>query len=463
MDLANKRRVPPVEADKQRAVGGRVLPHGHSSAAASAAAAARPSSVSSRWGAPLVYVALLFFGFMIGVHVWQFSSLEADRVLSTPFYNKSMVQFSTTCGPFTVELYPEHAPRTVAAFKTLVDTGYYLNDTGFYYNEPKYVLQGGGYLADKVSPIDGDLPVEYSAPSTERMVVLARRMPSESGSTEFAIMLHDNTERNKPSEDGPGYTTFGRVVEGWHTVEFISKKMAPGYMIREDRGRQIGFDKVEFVERLTNDDDEARLRLEELTYVLETPHSVVIIAEKNCPERKELQKMLQRFRSTVRVKEIGDASHVPFEREAVEALTGRTTLPLVFIKGKYIGGLREVQKLEQMGTLRAMLEKTGTLAEDTVWSSINQNALVLFSKSYCPYCKKTKETLAAFGAKPLVFELDKREDGAAIQSFLFRLTRQSTVPNLFIKGKSVGGNDNVQELKRSGELLARLKEARAID
>eukprot|EP00644_Phytophthora_capsici_P000120 jgi/Phyca11/99837/e_gw1.4.1201.1 len=110
-----------------------------------------------------------------------------------------------------------------------------------------------------------------------------------------------------------------------------------------------------------------------------------------------------------------------------------------------------------------MLEKSGTLAEDIVWTAINQNPLVLFSKSYCPYCKKTKETLAGLGAKPVVFELDTREDGAAIQAFLFRLTRQSTVPNLFIKGKSVGGNDNVQELQRSGELIDRLKKARAID
>uniref|UniRef100_M4BXN3 PPIase cyclophilin-type domain-containing protein n=1 Tax=Hyaloperonospora arabidopsidis (strain Emoy2) TaxID=559515 RepID=M4BXN3_HYAAE len=458
MDAANKRRVPPIDAEKNRTNDSLPPPL---SRPASRHGARSPASSSSWFGAPLVYVALLFFGFMICVHVWQFSSLEMRQVLSTPFYNKTMVRFSTKCGTFIVDLYPEHAPKTVEAFKTLVDSGYYLNNTGFYYNEPKFVLQGGGYLSRKKSPIN-DLPVEYSAPSTERMVVIARSVQSNSGSTEFAIMLHDNTERNKPNKDGPGYTAFGRVVEGWHTIEFISKKMPSGYMIREDIGRQIGFDKVEFVERVTNDNEEARLRLEELTYVLETPHSVVIIAERNCPVKSELRKMLHMFRTTVRVKEIGWMSHVPFEWEALEALTGRTTLPLVFIQGKYIGGLREVQKLEQMGTLRAMLEKSGTLAEDTVWTAINQNALVLFSKSYCPYCKKTKETLAELGAKPLVFELDTRDDGPAIQAFLFRLTRQSTVPNLFIRSKSVGGNDNVQELKRSGELLGQLEDAGVI-
>ncbi|KAI9908038.1 hypothetical protein PsorP6_003823 [Peronosclerospora sorghi] len=420
------------------------------------------STPSSWFRAPLVYGVVTFFSLMILIHVWQFSSSEMHPVLTTPFYNKTMVRFSTKFGTFTVDLYPEQAPKTVKAFKKLVEDGFYLKDAGFYYNEPKYVLQAGGFLFDKESPV-GNLPVEYSVPSTERMVVIARSHKSDSGNTEFAIMLHDNTERNKPNEDGPGYTTFGRVVEGWHTIEFISKKMTSGFMAREDRSNQIGFDTVEFVERLTNDNYEARMRLEELTHVLETPYSVVIISEKDCPEKKQMQKMLHKFRTTVRTKEIGFSNHIPFELEAVQALTGRKALPLVFINGKYIGGLREVQKLQQLGKLRTILEESGALAEDIVWAAINQNPLVLFSKTFCPYCKKTKETLAALGAKPVVFELDTREDGAAIQAFLFRLTRQSTVPNLFIGSKSVGGNDNVQELQRSGELVDRLKEARAIN
>ncbi|KAL7693293.1 putative cyclophilin-type peptidyl-prolyl cis-trans isomerase domain, glutaredoxin, GrxC [Plasmopara halstedii] len=454
MDAANKRRGL-VDSDVKATESARSLPSNRRTSA-------RPTSSGSWIGAPLVYAVVTFFCFMVLLHVWQFSTSQLHPKLLTPFYNKTMVQFSTKFGAFTIDLYPEHAPKTVAAFEKLVHSGFYLKDAGFYYNEPKYVLQGGGFLFDKKSPIS-NLPVEYSAPSTERMVVIARSHKSDSGNTEFAIMLHDNTERNKPDDDEPGYTTFGRVVEGWHTIESISKKMLPGFLAKEDRDRQIDFEKVEFVQRLTNDDYEARMRLEELTFALEAPHSVVIISEKDCPEKKELQKILHKFRTTVRTKEIGFANHIPYELEAVEALTGLASLPLVFINGKYFGGLREVQKMEQTGSLRLMLEKSGTLAEDTVWSAINQNPLVLFSKSYCPYCKKTKETLASVGAKPIVFELDTREDGAAIQAFLFRLTRQSTVPNLFIKGKSVGGNDNVQELERSGELVDRLKKARVLD
>lgn len=269
---------------------------------------------------------------------------------------------------------------------------------------------------------------------------------------------------NQPTEDDPGYTAFGRVVSGWHTIEHTSKKMNIGFMSKEDRERQVAFDAVELVDRVSHDSPEVQKRLEHFRYVLETPHTVIIISELDCPEKKELETIFRKLRTSVRTAEIGHSPHHPYEFEAVEALTGveRSALPAVFIEGKYVGGLKEVQKLQRMGQLRPTLEKSGTLAEDTVWTAINQHPLVLFSKSFCPYCKKTKETLAALGANPVVFELDLREDGQAIQNFLFRLTHQATVPNVFIKAKSIGGNDDTQDMFRSGELEERLRRAGAI-
>ncbi|POM65080.1 Glutaredoxin, partial [Phytophthora palmivora] len=147
MEAANKRRVP-VDKEVNATESGRSLPR------------TRPRPTSSSWfGAPLVYAVVTFFSLMILVHVWQFSSSQMHPVLSTPFHNKTMVQFTTKFGTFTVDLYPEHAPKTVDAFKKLVESGFYLKDAGFYYNEPKFVLQGGGFLFDKESPV-GNLPVE---------------------------------------------------------------------------------------------------------------------------------------------------------------------------------------------------------------------------------------------------------------------------------------------------------------
>ena len=55
-------------------------------------------------------------------------------------------------------------------------------------------------------------------------------------------------------------------------------------------------------------------------------------------------------------------------------------------------------------------------------------------------------------------ELDQREDGAAVQSALAELTGQRTVPNVFIKGKHLGGNDDTQRANSDGSLLQMLSE-----
>ncbi|KAG8741651.1 hypothetical protein FRC10_002615 [Ceratobasidium sp. 414] len=92
-------------------------------------------------------------------------------------------------------------------------------------------------------------------------------------------------------------------------------------------------------------------------------------------------------------------------------------------------------------------------AKDKVESAIAGNKVVLFSKSYCPYCKAAKQGLDELGVKdPVVFELDQLGDGAAIQQYLEEKTKQRTVPNIFISQTHVGGNDDFQKKRRSGEV-----------
>lgn len=38
---------------------------------------------------------------------------------------------------------------------------------------------------------------------------------------------------------------------------------------------------------------------------------------------------------------------------------------------------------------------------------IDENAVVVFSKSYCPHCKATKSTLSGLGVEAVVLELDQ--------------------------------------------------------
>lgn len=56
-----------------------------------------------------------------------------------------------------------------------------------------------------------------------------------------------------------------------------------------------------------------------------------------------------------------------------------------------------------------------------------------------------------------VFELDQMDNGAEIQSALLDMTGQRTVPNVFIKGQHLGGNDATQAAAKNGKLEEMMK------
>jgi glutaredoxin 3 len=93
---------------------------------------------------------------------------------------------------------------------------------------------------------------------------------------------------------------------------------------------------------------------------------------------------------------------------------------------------------------------------------INENALVVFSKSYCPYCVSVKSLLKSLGAEAKIIELDKESDGSAIQGALAKLTGQRTVPSVFIAGKHIGGCDDTKAMHSKGKLMPLLKDAGAV-
>jgi glutaredoxin 3 len=44
------------------------------------------------------------------------------------------------------------------------------------------------------------------------------------------------------------------------------------------------------------------------------------------------------------------------------------------------------------------------------------------------------------------------DDGPALQMSLFKMTEQKSVPNVFVKGQHIGGNDNTQAAAKEGKL-----------
>mmetsp|Transcript_3225 Transcript_3225/g.7828 ORF Transcript_3225/g.7828 Transcript_3225/m.7828 type:complete len:135 (+) Transcript_3225:49-453(+) len=82
----------------------------------------------------------------------------------------------------------------------------------------------------------------------------------------------------------------------------------------------------------------------------------------------------------------------------------------------------------------------------------NTHRSVIFSKSYCPHCRNTKTLFASNNYDHVLIELDQIPNGAAIHKELQDLTKQRTVPNVFVKNEHVGGNSDVQKLQKSGKL-----------
>jgi len=67
-------------------------------------------------------------------------------------------------------------------------------------------------------------------------------------------------------------------------------------------------------------------------------------------------------------------------------------------------------------------------------------------------CTATKTLFQDLGVNAKVIELDTMENGSDIQASLAEFTGQRTVPNVFIKGKHLGGNDKTQAANKNGEL-----------
>jgi glutaredoxin 3 len=78
----------------------------------------------------------------------------------------------------------------------------------------------------------------------------------------------------------------------------------------------------------------------------------------------------------------------------------------------------------------------------TIETLVAKAPVVMFSKSYCPYCVSAKKAVIAAGITPLVLELDKHKDGDAMQAMLQQITGQRTVPNVWVAGKFLGGCDD---------------------
>ena len=121
---------------------------------------------------------------------------------------------------FTMELYPEYAPRSVDNFVRLVKEGFYDGLT-FHRVIDNFMAQGGMSETADVPSIYGEFPAngweKNTLKHTRGIVSMARTDDPNSASSQFFICYGDCAWL-----DG-NYAAFGKVIDGMKTVDAFLK------------------------------------------------------------------------------------------------------------------------------------------------------------------------------------------------------------------------------------------------
>jgi cyclophilin family peptidyl-prolyl cis-trans isomerase len=169
----------------------------------------------------------------------KITSVKIEPKKQEPFKNATVEQMRkdvlirTSLGDITVTMSPDLAPEHVRNFLKLVESGWY-DHTAFHRVVPGFVIQGGfgatraegaRHAADKWV---GNLKAEFSQEKHIRGVLsMARAGDPDSASTSFFIVLGP-----APHLDGK-YTIFGRVLDGFETLDRIERVARDGETPRE--------------------------------------------------------------------------------------------------------------------------------------------------------------------------------------------------------------------------------------
>ena len=152
--------------------------------------------------------------------------LSATFMLSTiSAVAEPSVEFQTNQGNFTIELYPEKAPKTVANFLQYVKDGFYEN-TIFHRVINHFMIQGGGFerdLSEKSTRAAIANEAGNGLLNQTGTVAMARTADPDSATAQFFVNLTDNQflDYVGPDPDQIGYCVFGKVTSGIEVIQKI--------------------------------------------------------------------------------------------------------------------------------------------------------------------------------------------------------------------------------------------------
>lgn len=143
-----------------------------------------------------------------------------------------IIEIKTSQGVIMAELYPDRAPNTVANFLGYVKDDFY-SGTIFHRVIKNFMIQGGGFDKDMNekktrAPIKNE--ADNGLTNTFGTLAMARTNDPHSATAQFFINVANNAFLNhsQKTDQGWGYTVFGRVIKGMEVAQRISLMPADG-------------------------------------------------------------------------------------------------------------------------------------------------------------------------------------------------------------------------------------------
>jgi thioredoxin reductase (NADPH) len=251
--------------------------------------------------------------------------------------------------------------------------------------------------------------------------------------------------------------------------------------LQKDTHRGVGTNSNKTHRKVAADAYDCDLFKEDCIQALVHKYPVVVWSKSWCPYCKKALEALSAEgvaqEPYLHVVQLDEWGHVaPRIQATLEAMTGRRTVPNVFVGGTSIGGGDDTVALHHEGKLRGLLleakafppspsdnhittndiqkeeaaadiDNCDLTTQDCITATVHKFPVVVFQKPHCPYCKKAKEALRLEGvtAEPYVRFIDLTAmgsvQGGKVQDALKAMTGRRTVPNVFVGGKSIGGGE----------------------
>ncbi len=152
------------------------------------------------------------------------AGLLSATLSGTAMADNPVVVLETSMGDLAVELFADKSPKTVENFLDLVDASFY-DGLIFHRVIEGFVIQAGGHTADmtyKEAPRTVVNESNNRVANDRYTLSMARTSDPDSAGAQFYINMTDNDSLNyRPGR--PGYTVFGRVIEGMEAAHEIER------------------------------------------------------------------------------------------------------------------------------------------------------------------------------------------------------------------------------------------------